>query len=122
MISGRVNSEYEPIVCIVLCHANGQTQTQNVIVDTGFDGWLSLPSTLISKLELAWDRRGRAILADGSESIFDIYKATVIWDDKLLEISVDEADSDPLLGMSLMEGYELTVRVTDGGTVTLKKF
>jgi len=91
-------------------------------VDTGFDGWLSLPSALISRLQLAWDRRGRAVLADGSESIFDIYKAKVIWDDRFLDIPVDEADSDPLLGMSLMEGYELTVQVTDGGTVTLKKF
>lgn len=54
---------------------------------------------------LNWKRHGQALLTDGSESIFDIYEATVVWDGQLLAIAIDEADSDPLVGMSLMEGY-----------------
>lgn len=79
------------------------------------------PPDFIAALGLSWLRRGRAILADGSESIFDIYEATVIWDGQLLTIPVDEADSEPLIGMSLMDGYELTVQAMDGGIVTLRK-
>lgn len=121
MIAGKVNADYEPIVRISVCDTSGQVHEQNAIVDTGFNGWLSLPPDFITALGLSWQRRGRAILADGSESIFDIYEATVIWDGQLLTIPVDEADSEPLIGMSLMDGYELTVQAMDGGIVTLTK-
>jgi len=90
-------------------------------VDTGFDGWLSLPPDLIAQLNLIWKRRGRAILGDGSECVFNDYEATVVWDGTLLTIPVDEADSEPLVGMSLMEGYQLTVQVFEGGHVALRK-
>ncbi len=38
-----------------------------------------------------------------------------------LTIPVDEADSDPLIGMLLMEGYQLTVQVFEGGFIELSK-
>lgn len=33
----------------------------------------------------------------------------------------DEADSEPLVGMSLMEGYQLMMQVFEGGQVELRK-
>ncbi|MGK7935859.1 MAG: clan AA aspartic protease [Xenococcaceae cyanobacterium] len=120
MIIGKVNAIYEPIIRLGVCDSNGKVHEQNVIVDTGFNGWLSLSSYLISMLKLPWKRRGRATLADGSECIFDIYEAVVLWDKKRLVIPVDEAESDPLLGMSLMEGYRLTVDAMENGVVRLE--
>lgn len=70
-------------------------------------------------LDLVWRRRGRALLADGSESIFDIYEAIVIWDGEARRIPVDQAETTPLVGMSLLEGYELTVQAQPGGNVTI---
>jgi predicted aspartyl protease len=70
---------------------------------------------------LRWKRRGRAILGDGSEGIFNVYEVVVVWDETLLTILVDEADSEPLAGMSLMEGYPLTMQVFEGGQVELRK-
>ncbi|MBW4581091.1 MAG: clan AA aspartic protease [Tildeniella nuda ZEHNDER 1965/U140] len=121
MISGSVNVEFEPIVPLSVCAANGQIHTQDAIVDTGFNGWLSLPPDAIALLELTWKRRGRAILGDGSECVFDVYEAVVLWDTDLLTIPVDEADAEPLIGMSLMEGYQLTVQVFEGGRVELSR-
>ncbi len=121
MITGNVNADHEPLIRLSVRDANGQEHERDAIVDTGFNGWLSLPPDFIAALGLRWQRRGRAILADGSEIVFDIYKATVIWDGQLLTIAVDEADSEPLIGMSLMYGYELTVQAVDGGTVTLRR-
>jgi predicted aspartyl protease len=77
--------------------------------------------SIIAELNLKWKRRGRAILGDGSECVFNVYEAVVDWDDTLLTIPVDEADSDPLVGMSLMEGYELKMQVFEGGYVKLRK-
>lgn len=86
-----------------------------------YDGWLSLPANIITAPRLNWKRRGRALLADGSESIFDIHEATVVWDGQVLKIPIDEADSDALVGMSLMEGYKLNIQVIDVSMVRLKK-
>ena len=90
------------------------------IIDTGFDGSLSLPSSIVVQLGLPWRQRGRALLADGSESVFDIYEATVDCDGEARRIVVDEVETIPLIGMSLLEGYELTVQVQRGGNVTLR--
>ena len=120
MISGIVHN-FEPIIPLSIRGSDGKTYKQDAIVDTGFDGWLSLPSDLIAQLDLKWKRRGRAILADGSECLFNVYEAIVIWDGNPLTIPIDEADSDPLIGMSLMEGYQLTVQVFEEGLVELSK-
>jgi clan AA aspartic protease len=121
MITGFVNVEFEPIIPLFIRRADGKVFTQDAIVDTGFNGWLSLPPELIAELNLKWKRRGRAILGDGSECIFNVYEAVVVWDDTLLTIPVDEADSEPLVGMSLMEGYQLTMEIFEGGRVELRK-
>lgn len=120
MITGVVRDDRQAIVHLMVRGPAGQEQEIEAIIDTGFDGWLSLPSSLVVRLGLVWHRRGRALLADGSESVFDIYEATVDWDGEMRRIPVDEAETVPLLGMSLLEGYELTVQVQPGGNVTIR--
>jgi clan AA aspartic protease len=121
MIIGIVNADFEPIIPLSICGSDGKVYTQEAIVDTGFNGWLSLPPDLIAELNLKWKRRGRAILGDGTECVFDVYEAVLVWDGNMLTIPIDEADSEPLVGMSLMEGYQLTVQVFEGGHVELSK-
>ena len=76
---------------------------------------------MIATLGLVWRRRGRALLADGTESIFDIYEAALDWDRELRRIAVDEADATPLVGMALVSEYELRIQVVDGGTASLER-
>jgi clan AA aspartic protease len=121
MITGIVNADFEPIIPLSICGSDGKVYTQEAIVDTGFNGWLSLPPDLIAELNLEWKRRGRAVLGDGTECVFDVYEAVLVWDGQMLTIPIDEADSEPLVGMSLMEGYQLTVQVFEGGHVELGK-
>ncbi len=121
MITGIVNADFEPIIPLSICGSDGKICTQEAIVDTGFNGWLSLPPDLIAELNLKWKRRGRAILGDGTECVFDVYEAVLVWDGNMLTIPIDEADSEPLVGMSLMEGYQLTVQVFESGHVELVK-
>lgn len=121
MISGTVNGEFEPIISLFVRGSDRQLYTQDAIVDTGFNGWLSLPPDSIERLNLRWKRRGRALLGDGSECVFNVYEAVIVWDGVLLTIPVDEADSEPLIGMSLMDGYQLMIQVLKGGRVELCK-
>jgi clan AA aspartic protease len=121
MITGIVNGDFEAMLSLSICGSDGKVDTQDAIIDTGFNGWLSLSPDLIDQLNLKWKRRGRAILGDGSECVFNIYEAVVLWDGVYLTIPIDEADSEPLVGMSLMEGYQLMVQVFEGGNVELCK-
>jgi len=74
----------------------------------------------IAQLGLPFRRRGRAFLADGSESIFDIYEGTVVWNGQMQRTPIDEADSAPLIGMQMLAGYELNIEVVTDGQVTVK--
>jgi hypothetical protein len=51
---------------------------------------------------------------------FCIYEGTVLWDGQLRRIPVHEAETTPLIGMSLLQGYELTVEVQYSGKVTVR--
>src|SRR6266498_4365140 len=121
MITGTVTTDREAIIRLTVRGPAGQEQRVEAVIDTGFDGWFSLPPALIAGLGLPWRRRGRAVLADGSASVFDIYEATVVWDRRQRRIPVDEADTTPLVGMALLEDYELNAQVRAGGKVTIKR-
>jgi predicted aspartyl protease len=54
-------------------------------------------------------------LGDGSEVVFEIYKAAVIWDGQNKIVDVAASDADPLVGMSLLYGLRLQVDAIEGG-------
>jgi clan AA aspartic protease len=120
MITGVVTASRQAIIRLTVRGPEGQEQEIDAVIDTGIDGTLTLSPALIATLGLVWRRRGRALLADGSESLFDIYETIVIWDGEPRRIAVDEADIDPLVGMFLLYGYELIVQVMEGGAVIIQ--
>lgn len=102
MMTGIVTAHREAILNITLQDVNGQEHSYPTVVDTGYTGTLTLPPDTITALGLRWHRAGRAILADGSESKFNVYKGVVLWDGQPVTIRIDEMDADPLVGMALM--------------------
>lgn len=119
MITGIVNDYLEATVTLPLRDPLGQIQSVMTIVDTGFDGALTLPASLIKALGLPFLRSSLTLLADGRESEFDIHEAFIEWDGQSRRILVDTAETDPLLGMELLEDYELRVQVRPGGRVRI---
>ena len=61
------------------------------------------------------DDSGDIELADRSIHRLDVYSAVVIWDGQSRSIHVNAVETDPLVGMKLLEGYRLTIDVTPGG-------
>ena|SRR5437870_7953199 len=120
MITGTVTRAREAVIRLTVRGPAGQVQRVKAVIDTGFDGWLSAPPALIAVLGLPWRRRGLALLADGRDSIFDIYEATVVWDRRRRRVPVDAADTVPLVGMALMDGFELNAQIRGGGKVTIQ--
>jgi clan AA aspartic protease len=120
MIRGVVTAGRDAVIRLTVRGPTGHAHRVRAVIDTGYDGWLSLPPALIGRLGLRWRRVGFATLADGSETVFNIHEGTVVWDKKARRIPVDESGSIPLVGMALLDGYELTVRVRPGDKVTIK--
>jgi hypothetical protein len=51
----------------------------------------------------------RAELADGRVVTFDVYAGSVIWNGRPVAVEIDESPCDPLIGMKLLEGFELNI-------------
>jgi len=119
MITGVVNTNREATIRLVVVGPHGQQQDIEAIIDTGFTGFLTLPSALTAALGLSWLSRQPGILADGSVDIFDVYAATVMWDGRSRVVEVEAADTEPLVGMSLLTRYSLRIDVLSGGIVTI---
>lgn len=120
MITGVVNARHEVVIDLPVRDATGQQQAVEVMIDTGFDGSLTLPPATIADLGLIWRSRSRAVLADGNVEYFDIYIATIVWDGKLRPVLVQAVDNVPLLGMSLLVGHDVRFRAVVGGAVQIE--
>lgn len=120
MVTGEVNSENDATVRLVILGRNGRAKEIGAVIDTGFSGCLTLPSEIVGQLRLPWVSRQSGILADGSETFFDVYAATVVWDGKPRVVEVERANTDPLLGMSLLRGHSLRMDVMNRGRVTIE--
>ena len=120
MMEGVVNLRREATLTIVVGNSNRQLQAIDAVIDTGFNGFLSLPSTIITTLNLPWSGSDFVTLGDGSETYFDLYTGTVIWDGQYREIDIAESETEPLLGMALLYKYRLQIDNIEGGKVKIE--
>ena len=119
MMTGAVNTDLEALLRLTVRDGGGQPQVVEAVIDTGFNGFLTLPPALIAVLGLTWLCRQQGQLADGSIQTFDVYVATVDWDGQPRGVEVEAADAQPLIGMALMQGSDLRIQVAPGGPVTI---
>jgi clan AA aspartic protease len=117
MMVGFVNARSEAILPIIIGGQTGGWQSTDAAIDTGFNGFLTLPSEIINNLKLPWNASDIVTLGDGSETLFDLYAATIIWDGQYREIDVAESETEPLIGMALLYGYKLQIETIKGGLV-----
>lgn len=120
MITGVVNAHREATIRLPLQAADGRDQEIEAILDTGFNGSLTLPPAVIAALGLPWRTRGLVMLANGTEDHCDIYTAAVLWDGVPRNILVEAADTDPLVGMALLYGHDVRMQVVEGGSIIIQ--
>jgi clan AA aspartic protease len=119
MILGVV-TRFKARVSLQVQGPGDQRITVEAAVDTGFNGMLTLPSDIIAELELRWKGESSGVLADGRMSEFNVYEATVLWHGQLRDAVVSALDMYPVIGMGLLDGSELNIKVRPGGKVTIK--
>lgn len=89
------------------------------VLDTGFTGYLTLPSNLINHLRLQLIGTRNVILGDGSNVTLDLHRAKVLWHNIERIVYVLRSDAELLVGMSLLHGSRGTLDVVTNGNVTI---
>lgn len=77
MMQGIVNQNCEATIRLIVGNADSQRQMIDAVIDTGFTGFLTLPLSVLTNLNLRAYRREEGILGDGSTCIFDVYRGLV---------------------------------------------
>jgi clan AA aspartic protease len=121
VIVGVVNEALEPVVSLTIRGFSGQEIHFEAIIDTGFNGHLSLLPEQAEFLRLLPTEVADSTLADGSVKTVFLYTAVVVWDgiERLALVVAD--DVTPLVGMALLEGYHLGMDAVSGGEVRMTR-
>lgn len=120
MIIGKVTPDLDATVLLSVQGRGDSVRDISTVVDTGFNGFLTLPPAVVRALRLPRLGTARAVLADGEERLIDLYEGIVVWNGQLRFIEIDVTESVALLGMAMLRGSGLSIQVVDGGTVTIQ--
>ncbi len=120
MITGQVVAGREAVIALTLQGTQGQLITLDVVVDTGFTGFLTLPLPEIAQLGFPYQGLIDARLGNGKPAEFDMFAGTVLWEGQVRTGIVLAADGMPLVGMTLLRGFRLCLDIIDGGPVTIE--
>ncbi len=121
MIRGEIDQNGEAFVKIPILDAGGADIDVATLVDTGFDGMLTLPPNLAAMLGAVPKSQGAGLLADGTICRYDLYEVTIVWEGIKREIIAQAVGEVPLLGMRLLAGHELRMQVIPDGLVEISK-
>ncbi len=118
MMKGFVTAALEAILPLHIQDANGKSITVDAVIDTGFTGQLALPAAVVDMLSFPLRGVRSALLGDGRRAMVEVYEAQVLWQGKLREVQL-LAMEGCLVGMSLLYGSDVHLRVVEGGSVTV---
>lgn len=111
-LQGRVN---------VTFRQSGHPDLQlECVVDTGFEGALTLPASAVAALRLPYLTELTANLADNTSVRTDVHVATIVWAGVERDVAVLALGQRPLLGTALMDGYHLGIDFAEGGKITIE--
>ena len=118
MLIGTVN-DLQAWLAVDLLAIGGQYLSVEVVLDTGFNGELAMPASVIPQLDLVPMNNRYTYLAVGGEVELPAWSGTVFWNGRPRFVEIVETDSEPLLGMELLRGCRVTIEVREGGAVTV---
>ena len=121
MIRGWVDTLRQARVQLEIESGDGRFESIDTVVDTGFNGHLTLPSQVIAGLRLVPDVAADVELATGTQEIVNVWRGRVLWHDQIRTVWILEANGVPLLGMELIEDSQLTIQPRINGHVIIER-
>lgn len=120
-LAGRVNSKLQARVQLVVLSADRRQIQIDAMVDTGFTGHLILPSETIRELDLVSIGAASGRLASGEIVSLWKYEGRIQWLGVELAVPVLESSGSALIGMGLLRGCDLSIRIRPGGAVSITR-
>jgi clan AA aspartic protease len=121
MITGVVTEYGTAVVTVSLLALNRNSSTVEAVIDTGFNGFLTLPVPEIARLQFPYEGTMRVELGNGQEVELDVFSGSVLWDGQVRTGLVLAADGTPLIGMALLEGSRVCLDVIANGSVSIER-
>ena len=121
MIRGTVFPNRQALIAVALLDTAGQFQSFEFILDTGFDGDLSLPRQTLQRLEILPEGRLPVELADGTRTTAHTWEATALWDGERRSVTLTESEEEALLGMSLLWGNHISLAAKAFGDLVIER-
>ena len=121
MIRGRVSGNQQALIAIDIMDGEGRPRSLEIVLDTGFTGYLTLPSESIRQLGLPSVGQRTFELANGELFDFQVYIGSVSWHGRPIDVLVLQSDSVPLLGMTLLWGSRVCMDALSDGEVTIEE-
>lgn len=122
MIRGNVTENNEALIPIRLRGQNGDEVELRAVLDTGFNRYLTLSPNWIQALKLPFITTVPVRLGNKKMDEADIYQGRILWDGQWEKIEIQDHVSEelPLLGMAMLQGSFVTLRIANGGEVTVE--
>jgi clan AA aspartic protease len=120
MITGNVTAAYEAAISLQVAGPGRRAETVEFAIDTGFTGFIVLPSEEIARLDLPFLGFKEATLGDGSTTMLGMFAGLVHWHERVLRVPVLETEGSALVGMRLLDGSRLTMDVLENGPVRIE--
>ncbi len=121
MIRGRVDFTLEAVVVVPVRDGNGQFRPVEFIIDTGFDGYLSLPGERIQQLEAEPGGEISVTFGNGQTEEWNSWQCHILWHNRPREVAVFESRGDALIGMALLEHSAVSIQVRTDGAVVIEE-
>jgi clan AA aspartic protease len=119
VITGTV-SRHRAYVNLIVRGPNGQEGEIEAVLDTGFTGVITLPPAACIALGLSYVRPQPAHLAGRRPVILDVFECHLWWDGTARNVEVLGLDGAPLIGMALLDGFDVRLQVAEGGLISIE--
>lgn len=119
MISGTIDANLEARVKLQVIGSR-QTKEVEFLIDTGFNGFLSVPNQLVHELDLPLGAVQSGVTADGRLDFFDTVAVEILWNEVSTSIRA-QILNEPLIGTRLLRGHSLTAEWVPGGVFRIDR-
>lgn len=120
MIIGRVNSEGQPIVPIVIAGANGRERKLECLLATDFPGEMMLPKEEVAALGLPPTGTGVVGYPPGSPAEAPTHQADILWCGEKRTVTVCAYGHGPVIGMGMLRDSRVRIQFIEGGPISVE--
>lgn len=119
-MTGYVTARRVPILPIRVRGPAGPPADFLALLDTGFDGELSLPPAIAAAMGLVANFSRQCTLADGTDVWAPVCNAEVEWGPRWRHVEVLMIGPNPSVGMAMLADHKVFMEVIASGVIDIR--